>query len=211
MGGHKLVKAANKASVAKLVQSLLPSYPPATSSSAQLEALASDNGTVALSLFTGLNLPPSLKDWAFRLFEGNMKELYDASADGYDPREKRRELFDPNSRFVVMQIEGEYAAYGIWRFDTEETMGDRFAEVVYCYEVQVAPSYQGRGLGRLVMNVLEAVGKAFGMGKVMLTVFKANTSAVAMYRKAGYQVDEISPSACGDQGADYEIMSKPCQ
>lgn len=84
----------------------------------------------------------------------------------------------------------------MWRFDTEETAGDRFADVVYwsastvlfcfvfgrgrglmgawsSYEVQVEERVRGRGVGRALIELLERVGKAWGMEKVMLTVFKS--------------------------------------
>jgi hypothetical protein len=54
---------------------------------------------------------------------------YEASADGYDAKEKRQELFDPESRFVVLG--SPPVAYAVFRFDTEETADERDAEVVY--------------------------------------------------------------------------------
>ncbi len=40
-------------------------------------------------------------------------------------------MFDPESRFVVLG--SPPVAYAVFRFDTEETLGDKDAEVVYWY------------------------------------------------------------------------------
>lgn len=55
--------------------------------------------------------------------------------------------------------------------------------------------------------------KQHSMAKVMLTVFKDNAAALALYKKLGYQIDETSPDygASGDSAAaavGYSIMSK---
>jgi len=60
---------------------------------------------------------------------------YEASADGYDAKQKRQELFDPESRFVVLG--SPPVAYAVFRFDTEVTAADRDAEVVYWYGVRI--------------------------------------------------------------------------
>lgn len=41
------------------------------------------------------------------------------------------------------------------------------------YELQVEASAQGKGVGRLLMELLQHVGKDWRMDKVMLTVFKS--------------------------------------
>jgi hypothetical protein len=44
----------------------------------------------------------------------------------------------------------------------------------------------------------------------MLTVFKANEKAMDFYcQRLNYEFDEDSPSVCGDDTAQYEILSKP--
>lgn len=51
---------------------------------------------------------------------------YERSAEGYDPEEKRAELFHPEARFLLLRRAGDQASepplgYCIFRFDTEET------------------------------------------------------------------------------------------
>lgn len=54
---------------------------------------------------------------------------YEQSTEGYNAKEKRQELFDPESRFLVLS--SPPVAYAVFRFDTEETATKRDAEVVY--------------------------------------------------------------------------------
>jgi len=58
---------------------------------------------------------------------------YEVSHDGWDPEEKRKELFDRESRFIVLRADGSSPPLGftIFRFDTEETKDVEEADVVY--------------------------------------------------------------------------------
>lgn len=53
---------------------------------------------------------------------------YERSTEGYDPEEKRAELFHPEARFLLLRRAGESSesplGYCIFRFDTEETEAD---------------------------------------------------------------------------------------
>lgn len=58
---------------------------------------------------------------------------YETSHDGWDPEEKRKELFDRESRFIVLRADRSSPPLGyvIFRFDTEETADTEEADVVY--------------------------------------------------------------------------------
>jgi GNAT superfamily N-acetyltransferase len=43
---------------------------------------------------------------------------------------------------------------------------------MYSYEIQVSKDYRRHGLGRVLMQKLADIGTAWGMQKIMLTVFK---------------------------------------
>ncbi|WWC88503.1 uncharacterized protein L201_003414 [Kwoniella dendrophila CBS 6074] len=112
-----------------------------------------------------------------------------------------------------------------FRFDTEETLSSRDAEVVYCYEVQISLKSRGMGLGKTLLDVLKSIGKRRQLDKIMLTCLKNNESALAFYAKQGYTPDEIDPtrmneekstdsddmeegSDTSDEEVDYRILSK---
>lgn len=52
---------------------------------------------------------------------------YEQSSEGYDPAEKREELFHPDSRFLILYSPTSSdtpTGYCVFRFDTEETASD---------------------------------------------------------------------------------------
>jgi ribosomal protein S18 acetylase RimI-like enzyme len=79
--------------------------------------------------------------------------------------------------------------------------------VLYCYELQISHSYQGKGIGKHIMELLNQFQKSCQMKKVMLTCFKINSSAMNFYLKNGFYIDEYSPSKFGDIHCHYEILS----
>ncbi|KAL2699013.1 hypothetical protein AAEP93_010401 [Penicillium crustosum] len=86
-------------------------------------------------------------------------------------------------------------------------------EVVYCYEIHLSPAARGRGVGRLLMGQMEGIGRAVGLEKSMLTVFKSNEIARRFYARLGYGVDEYSPRPRmlrngTIKDVDYLILSK---
>ncbi|KAG0255454.1 N-alpha-acetyltransferase 40 [Mortierella polycephala] len=138
---------------------------------------------------------------------------YIKSRDGWCKEDKEDEMQDVPSRYLVA-FDGELPVAMIhFQFVQETTMTDRDAEVAYCFEIQVVPEYQRRGIGAYLIGVLETIGRVTQMDKVMLTVFKANTSAIKFYmEQLQYKFDEISPCVCLTRGKasrfDYEILSK---
>ncbi|GJN91689.1 hypothetical protein Rhopal_004712-T1 [Rhodotorula paludigena] len=189
--------------------------------SKQLEVALRDS-SARLEVHTSKTLAPATTNWIWELFERNMRSLYEATEEGYDAKEKRDELFHRDSRFLVL-YPGPAAdgaadpatplGYCIFRFDTEETASedeDELCDVAYSYELQVDESARGRGVGRVLMEALERLATTFKMDKTMLTVFKANTSAILFYEKLGYREDEIDPGCFGVEDVEYWIMSKAC-
>ncbi|KAK1925781.1 acyl-CoA N-acyltransferase [Papiliotrema laurentii] len=98
----------------------------------------------------------------------------------------------------------DLVGYCSFRFDTEETLGSRDVEVVYCYELQMKPEARGQGLGKVLMDELEEIGRDRGMAKSMLTCMKKNTSALSFYLKQGYQPDEIDPTRMAEEESEED-------
>ncbi|KAF9439091.1 N-alpha-acetyltransferase 40 [Entomortierella beljakovae] len=161
-------------------------------------------------------MTPALCSFAVDLVESNMKELYMKSKDGWCREDKEEEMQDTGSRYLVIFQNETPVGMIHFQFVEEETMTDRDADVAYCYEIQIVRDYQRRGIGNYLINLLEVIGKATTMEKVMLTVFKANKSAIKFYLDhMQYKYDEISPCVCLTRGKasrfDYEILSKVLQ
>lgn len=55
----------------------------------------------------------------------------------------------------------------------------------------VLPEYQGRGLGRELMDQAEAMLIARGCAKINLQIRATNTKVIRFYEKIGFRVDEV--------------------
>jgi diamine N-acetyltransferase len=77
-------------------------------------------------------------------------------------------------------------------------------------QLYLLPALHGRGLGRLMLEHVEAQARRLGMDTLMLQVNKRNTTASGMYFKAGFAVREEVVLDIG-QGyvMDDYIMAKP--
>ncbi|GAA5985723.1 hypothetical protein JCM11641_007193 [Rhodosporidiobolus odoratus] len=222
---HLAVKVAQKATTDDLLDRLKLAYKKQGDKNKRLQVeLARERRSADLSIHTTKTLSVAQKTWIWDLFERNMRTLYESSGNGYDPDDKRKELFHADSRFLLLDSVTSSPAsaaesplgFCIFRFDTEETASeeegaDELCDVAYCYELQVDATAQGQGVGRALVEALEKLAKAYRMDKTMLTVFKANTQAVGFYEKIGYGKDEIDPSLYGlESEVDYMILSKDC-
>lgn len=147
------------------------------------------------------DLPPETCSWIMDLMERNMKKSYESSSWGWSADKKRQELFDSTAWQLVASTNSVYVGFSHFRFDVDD---DR--EVLYCYELQLESCARRKGLGRFMMQALESMALQNKMQKVVLTVFKSNTSAVAFFHSLGYKLDITSPN-----DEHYVILSKLCR
>lgn len=165
----------------------------------------------SLSLSQSRNTSEADLDTCCSLVEETSRRDYEASSRGWNPTSKRKEMRDPDLRYVIVRdsIAGEIRAFTSLMPTLEE--GEA---VVYCYEIHLKPDLRGTGLAGLLMGFLETVARNIGvMEKVMLTVFTCNTRAVEFYRRCGFETDEASPQPRQLRNGvikepDYAIMSK---
>ena len=84
-----------------------------------------------------------------------------------------------NDLYVVFVEGDEVRAYGLLR-----GWDEGFA--IPSLGIAVHPDARGAGLGRLVMEYLEAMARRRGSPAIRLRVHKDNTRAIAMYERRGY-------------------------
>jgi ribosomal protein S18 acetylase RimI-like enzyme len=159
------------------------------------------------------NSSVDLSDTRFKqcldLFENNMGEQYRKSSWGLDMKAKEDELRHEEARYLLLipdDESDELAGFVHFRYTYDDEEGPSYG-VIYVFEIQIDESYQRRGLGKKVMDLVEKLTLQVELDKVMLTVFKANESATKFYLGLDYSIDESSPSKW-NQPADYEILSK---
>ncbi|EOA81053.1 uncharacterized protein SETTUDRAFT_99803 [Exserohilum turcica Et28A] len=147
---------------------------------------------------------------------------YRASSIGWNTRKKREEMLDSEMLYLLVRQSGAETVpnpstkrpiLGFLSFMftwDDPPYTDR--EVVYIYEIHLAPQLRSRGLGSRLVAFAEAAARACGIDKAMLTVFTANARAKAMYERLGYQKDACSPADRMVRSkvirADYAVMSK---
>ena len=81
---------------------------------------------------------------------------------------------------------------------------ERNEPVLYIWEIQVEKVGQGKGIGKYLMRLIDSIARKFDVPRLMLTVFRENTRAMAFYRRLGFIDDESSP----DDDHGYAILSK---
>lgn len=145
------------------------------------------------------------KDWIFQLLEANMKSMYEESDWGWCEGNKILELFEESAWYLIARSkEGEPVAFAHFRYDM-----DFDDDVLYCYEIQLEPAQRRKGLGKLMMKMLELMMIKSELVKIMLTVFKHNDGATKFFKNVlRYEVDETSPYNTIYEQFDYEILSR---
>lgn len=126
------------------------------------------------------------KQVLFDIFEDNMRATYEPTW-GWDPAVKMKEMFSVNSLYIILQQGDDVVAYShfqvcrimqhfpkfyclpVFQFcldDDEEPE----CMVLYCFELQVKSSQQGKGLGGYIMNRLLNISRCWDMQKVVCHV-----------------------------------------
>lgn len=145
------------------------------------------------------------------------------SSWGWDEGAKRRELFAPESRFLICSLVNvkasceadhhesprhlksnidDLCAFIHFRFEVDE-----HRPVLYCYEIQLKEGVRGLRLGHRLLQILYKIAADNQMTWVLLTVFKLNTLAYNFFIKNGFGTDITDPSEHGKL-VDYAIISR---
>ena len=134
-----------------------------------------------------------------------MRKLYEDSKCGWNDKNKRKEMLDDKSWYLLATTsDGTIAGYSHFKYDMY--FND---EVVNVHEIQIVSTYQRKGLGRFMMQVLEMLAFKADMRKIMLTVLKHNPDAEIFFKKTmKYEIDETCPIDDVVEQYDYEILSK---
>ncbi|KAI0673496.1 acyl-CoA N-acyltransferase [Trametes maxima] len=223
MGTSKRVRTANQASEDEIA------------SVAQIynKAVTLRDKSYSVHILHASSLSPGEKANIWQLWEANMRALVEPSSFGWEPKGKKKELFQRHARFILVfqgdqnssDREDTAPPIAFCMFTFERDLGH---DQIYCYELQVSQTFRGSGLGRFFIEKLVAIGRHWGMSKIVLTVLKSNMGARYFYNATGFDIDPSSPeygrsgevedvddNAPGDheptegETFDYEILSKP--
>lgn len=111
-----------------------------------------------------------------------LTECLPIAAPHNDPRTSiRRKLAVDRGLFLVAQVDGRVVGTAMGGYD-----GHRG----WVYSVAVLPSHQRCGIGRKLMQAVEAALVERDCPKVNLQVLTSNAGVVAFYESLGYAVEE---------------------
>ena len=114
---------------------------------------------------------------------------YTASSIGWSPTKKKIEMLLNDMKYLLWSRK-EDSTSGLPTYQIEGFLSFMFTyeddiPVIYCYEIHLEPRLQGRGIGRMLMEMMESVGCQAGVRKAMLTVFTRNQAARGCYERMG--------------------------
>jgi N-alpha-acetyltransferase 40 len=177
--------------------------------------------TLGLDLHSAESIPASDFQACFNLIELTSSRHYTDSSVGWSPSKKTKEMRLPDMRYILLrELRSDKATpnttihqQGILGFLSFMVTYENGKEVAYCYEIHLSVAVQGKGLGSQLIRLLEEIARKIGLGKVMLTVFKSNKTALQFYEKLGFALDEHSPQPRklrngAVKETDYLILSK---
>ncbi|KAL8988573.1 MAG: hypothetical protein Q9177_002377 [Variospora cf. flavescens] len=153
----------------------------------------------------------------FNLVASSSANAYAASSIGWSPTKKRKEMKLPDLHYLlVVNPVSRSAASSVEGFLSFMLTYEDGHEVVYCYELHLAPTLQRQGIGMHLMSLMEHAGSRTGVEKSMLTVFMENEAALRFYEKLGYTKDDYSPEPRTLRNGTvkmptYTILSKSLQ
>lgn len=183
-----------------------------------------DSPDFNLTLVASDHLTPGEHNASFSLVETTSRHDYERSAFGWHPRRKRREMLEPEMRYLfVRRQDAQPSIEKYEELDIDSNIAGFLSfmithdsspsmPVLYIYEIHLAESLRGLGLGAHLMHAVESIAKNIGVAKVMLTCFLSNKNALGFYESHGYGKDVCSPEDRKTRNkvvkVDYVIMSK---
>ncbi|CAI8595079.1 unnamed protein product [Vicia faba] len=185
--------------------------------------------SVCLKSGHGDKLPSPVKRYIQNLLKLNMEGPYGSEWQA-EEKVKRVEMVDPEACYIfVHEVDNSKAGEMTTMLTAEDTSTSRLEDssllvgfvhyrfvleeevpVLYVYELQVEPRVQGKGLGKFLMELIELIAQKNCMSAVMLTVQKANLSAMKFYTsKLRYIISATSPSKVNPKiETSYEILCR---
>ncbi|XP_022137332.1 N-alpha-acetyltransferase 40 isoform X2 [Momordica charantia] len=159
-----------------------------------------DGLSLCLQSGRGNKLSYSVKKYIQKLLKINMEGPY-GSQWPTEEKVKYREIVSTQARYIFVHESSNASANGVpSKSDAEKTtttsnkkdlmvafvhfrfIVEEMIPVLYVYELQIEPRFQGRGLGTFLMDLVELIARKNCMGAVVFTVQKANSKALNFYK-----------------------------
>jgi ribosomal protein S18 acetylase RimI-like enzyme len=150
------------------------------------------------------------RDSISHLLRSNMEDMYKQAGWGWKEEEKSREIYHSMARLLLITSNDtdDVKAFTAFRFEWDDDEEPEFP-VLYLYELQVHPCMRYKGAGKALVRALQTTATTTHMRKIMLTCFKANTGALAFYRKSGTPINLYTYTPIKTHSIYTKIPIKP--
>lgn len=181
------------------------------------------NGEYKLELRRSSKLSAQDRGICLDIVQHTSMAAYKASQMGWNAASKRREMANEDLLYLLVRavdnsrdfcgpdLDTDIIGFISFMIDYDDPPNDD-RQVVYIFEIHLAETVRGKGLGKWLMFTVEAMAQSITVTKTMLTVFVSNKAAIQAYKRLGYEKDEASPPDRHTRGrvipSDYWIMSK---
>ena len=110
-----------------------------------------------------------------------------------EPYPKETFLEDIRNRMVyVARLDGIVAGYVVLSLLRKDGPGVVKRKLLRLESICVEESIRGHGIGKLMVEDVRALARAFGCSQVILGVHPENDSAVGFYQKCGFYIRTIN-------------------
>ncbi|OHT09011.1 N-alpha-acetyltransferase 40 [Tritrichomonas foetus] len=146
-------------------------------------------------------IPNEYADWAFDLTSRNMKQTL-SKTWGWSDAGKHQELFEEDARFLIAVCNDKPIGFVHFRF---EQQNGEF--VLFIYDIQIEPDFQGRGLGMFLADACWFIALKKKASCLLTLVFKANEDGMGFFKSIGYLPHAMSPEQIyPDKESQYQHM-----
>jgi ribosomal protein S18 acetylase RimI-like enzyme len=89
---------------------------------------------------------------------------------------------------LVAELDGDVAGWGKIDHPTELASSEH---VWHVFGLAVDPAFEGRGVGRALMEALMAMARERGGSRMTLRVFATNPRALRLYERLGFELEGV--------------------
>jgi ribosomal protein S18 acetylase RimI-like enzyme len=130
--------------------------------------------------------------------------------DAFGEDMQRAEILDPDTVTLLLEHAGALAGYAQLRrlgLPDEVDRREWFPSPIQLRRLYVDADFQGRGLGRRLLDEVHAAARALGGRTLWLTVWERNPRAVGFYEAAGWAVIGETVFVVGDDPQRDHVMA----
>jgi diamine N-acetyltransferase len=155
----------------------------------------------------------ALRDISYRTYDQTFRPMNEPAtmdaylASAFDRERLRAELSNPDSAFFFLLVDGVLAGYlKVNDAGAQTDLND--PDSLELERIYVDQPFQGRGLGKVLMEKGVAIARRKGKKRVWLGVWERNARAIRFYEKEGFRKVSTHSFVMGDERQTDFIMQR---